>query len=333
MRAPRSPKHLAMFWAVAFVIILVLAVGLLLLSRYTPGPGRSAFEAIDDAAAGTLTVMENGRPILTYRYGDELPAGLGTDLVRSCYVHPLHGLDGQVLTDDFPADHPHHHGLFWAWPWVKVGERTTQSWHPAEPSLRTIFVSRRAGAGKMAGGGPFSWCFENVWVLGGTEEVCRERVEVEVHPASALGRAIDVIISLEPLRERIELRGASEGDKGYGGLCLRASPRFRGAVMTTDRGPLAEDSTGLTFRWADLSTSDLGVAVFVAPDHPGFPLPWLVRNSYAGVINPCWPGLRGAVLEPKTSVSLRYRIYVHRGDAEAGRVREAYEAYAAATGL
>jgi len=62
-------------------------------------------------------------------------------------------------------------------------------------------------------------------------------------------------------------------------------------------------------------------------------LPWLIRNSYAGILNPCWPGLPGATLAADTPVTLGYRIYVHDGDAGSGRVREAYEAYIAARGL
>jgi hypothetical protein len=34
---------------------------------------------------------------------------------RANYIHPLYGLDGQVLTEDFPRDHLHHRGVFWAW--------------------------------------------------------------------------------------------------------------------------------------------------------------------------------------------------------------------------
>src|SRR5690606_5758022 len=34
---------------------------------------------------------------------------------RANYIHPLYTLDGEVLTEDFPADHLHHRGIFWAW--------------------------------------------------------------------------------------------------------------------------------------------------------------------------------------------------------------------------
>ena len=37
---------------------------------------------------------------------------------RSDYIHPLYGLHGEVLTDDWVPDHPHHRGIYWAWPEV-----------------------------------------------------------------------------------------------------------------------------------------------------------------------------------------------------------------------
>ena len=42
---------------------------------------------------------------------------------RPHYVHPLYGLDGELLTEDFPRDHLHHHGIFWAWHQVYVVEK------------------------------------------------------------------------------------------------------------------------------------------------------------------------------------------------------------------
>jgi hypothetical protein len=102
---------------------------------------------------------------------------------------------------------------------------------------------------------------------------------------------------------------------------------FTGATLTTDQGLLKTDSTNVTFRWADLSTKKLGVAIFVSPDHPGFPTTWLIRNSYAGILNASWPGLKPVLLQPGKPVTLHYRLYIHRGDADSGGVRQAYERY------
>jgi hypothetical protein len=330
MTTRRELDFFKKFLAIVFLCVAATTIYMLIMDSLSP-------EAPDfyfiDATSGSslfgarkvLTVMDEGR-VLDYRYGDQLPVGLDGGLVRSCYIHPLYSLDGEPLTADFPADHLHHHGLFWAWPFVRVRGLDTQTWHPAEPSLRQHFVKWVKREADWRGR---YMVVENAWKLGEAETVVKETVNVSVHLASDVGRSIDVEVVIRPVGGPLELRGASEDNKGYGGLCFRGAPLLKDAVMTTDEGPLEADSTGRPFRWADLSTPSLGVAVFVSPDHPGYPPAWLIRNSYAGVINPCWPGLAGAVLAPDVPVSLRYRVYVHRGDAAAGRVKEAFEAYLA----
>ena len=37
-----------------------------------------------------------------------VPAGTAPELARGDYVSALYGLDGELLTDDYPKDHPHH---------------------------------------------------------------------------------------------------------------------------------------------------------------------------------------------------------------------------------
>ncbi len=301
-----------------------LALGLFILVTTTACRPQAPFTFEEDAEKGTLTVRESGVDVLTYRFLDQLDPAAPPNYVRSCYIHPLNFLDGRVLTHDFPPDHFHHHGLFWTWPVVNVRGQKTQTWHPATPSLRQVFVRwtrREAGAESAVLG------VEVAWKLDGEEVVAEETTTIRVHRASEAFRAVDLEIILRAVGGPMELKGSPESNKGYGGLCFRGAPLLTGAAMTTDLGPLLEDSVDQRFRWADVSTKDLGVAVFVSPDHPDFPTTWLVRNSYAGVINPSWPGLKGATLMPDKPVALKYRIYLHRGDVTAGKVKEAYQTY------
>src|SRR5689334_7272198 len=70
----------------------------------------------------SLELYEGARPVLVYNHGViSPPAGAPADRARSSYVHPLYGLDGAVLTDDFPKDHYAHRGLFWGWPHIRIG--------------------------------------------------------------------------------------------------------------------------------------------------------------------------------------------------------------------
>ena len=168
---------------------------------------------------------------------------------------------------------------------------------------------------------------ENTWELGEREVVAKEIVTLRVQPADPVGRAIDIELLVTAVGGPLELQGTPDQDKGYGGLCFRSAPLLKGATMTTDKGPLDEDIVNTPFRWADISTAELGVAVFVAPGHPNAPLPWLIRNSYAGVINPSWPGLKPITLVPGQPLQLRYRIYIHRGDLDEGAIAEKFRLY------
>src|SRR6185312_12500644 len=59
-----------------------------------------------------VRVIENGKNVLFYQTH---PKSLDGKYERAGYVHPLYGLNGEVLTEDFPDDHPYHHGIFWTW--------------------------------------------------------------------------------------------------------------------------------------------------------------------------------------------------------------------------
>ena len=282
------------------------------------------FTFIDDPVKGTLTIRDGQTDVLTYCYGDQLKPGVDPRYTQSCYIHPLFSLDGQALTDDSPADHLHHHGLFWTWPVVRTRGLSTSTWEPKLPRLRQHFVRWLK---REAAKDSFLLSVENSWMVEGKEIVAKEIVTLRVHPAGKLGRAIDLELKIEALGAVLELQGTPDQNKGYGGLCFRGAPMFTGATLTTDEGPLKEDAVHTPFQWADLSTRELGISIFVSPDHPGLPTKWMIRNSYAGIINVSWPGLTAIVLKPGEPIILRYRIYIHRGDAGGGEVKAAYLAY------
>lgn len=62
-----------------------------------------------EITAEAASVYEAGRPVLSYQRAPKSQQGR---FERAAYVHPLYDLDGNVLTEDFPADHLHHRGVF-----------------------------------------------------------------------------------------------------------------------------------------------------------------------------------------------------------------------------
>jgi hypothetical protein len=282
------------------------------------------FSLLEDAEKGTLKIRDGRNDVLVYRYGDQLKQGIPPEQTRSCYVHPLFSLDGQPLTDDFPADHLHHHGLFWTWPVVKTSGQETQTWHPA--SLRQHFSRwlKRSVEDNKA-----TLSVENSWKLDGKKVVAKEIVSINVHPVDEFGRAIDLVLTFEAVGGPLELQGTPEGKKGYGGLTLRGSPLFKGRPISTDHDEFDEDVNGVSLRWAGLSAQGMGVAVLVSPDHPDFPPAWVLRTGYAGLINVSWPGTKSVILQPGKPVTLRYRLLIRREMTSEDHIRRAYERYIA----
>jgi hypothetical protein len=316
-----SVTRARLFGTVGAAVVLAAIV---VACRPTAAPPPPSFSFKDDSTAEILTLFDGALPVLAFRYGDQLKPGVDPKYIHSDYIHPLYGPDGIVLTDDFPADHFHHHGLFWTWPIIRTRGLKTGTWEPATPPLRQEFVRwlrREAKDGSAALG------VESVWRLDGKEVVANETAEFIVYPASAFGRLIDISLTIEAVGGPLEFQGQPDAGKGYGGLCFRGAPEFKGAALTTDKGPQKEDAVNTPYLWADVSSPERGLAIFVAPDHPGFPIPWLIRNGYAGILNPSWPGLSSEMVDAGKSVTLRYRLYVHRGDATTARVADRYIDY------
>jgi hypothetical protein len=119
--------------------------------------------------------------------------------------------------------------------------------------------------------------------------------------------------------------------KGYGGFSLRFAP-FEEPAITTSAGVQSEDSNRIPTPWADLSArfegSDRyeGVAIFDHKDNLSFPNGWCLRHyGFEGI---AWPGIEPYWLEPGRPLTARYRVWIHDGDAVAGKVSEVYNSWA-----
>ncbi|NMC19466.1 MAG: hypothetical protein GYA33_03505 [Thermogutta sp.] len=285
-----------------------------------------------EASDTTLELTEGTRPVLAYNFGvitrDDVPES-DPRRSRSCYVHPLYGLDGEVLTDDFPKDHYHHHGVFWTWPHVVIDGKEYSLWEDRGP-LRQRFVRwlcREAGATAAVLG------VENGWFLGDAQ-VLTERVWFTVYRSGG-ERHIDVDLFFIPLDREVTLWGA-EG-KSYGGLTVRFRPRpGEKPRITVADGLTADDLYETPLTWADFcarfgegevgkGAAWSGAAIFISPSHPDYPPTWLTRHY--GPLCVGWPGIRSQTLSPGKPVHLPYRLWIHRDCPSAEDIETVYRAY------
>ncbi len=280
----------------------------------------SVFAALPAAAqmewrelpGGRIEVLDAGRPALVYNYGPQLPAGVPEDRRRCCYIYPLYTPAGVSMLDDFPKDHYHHHGLFWAWPVVETPSGKFDLWmyrgieHRFEGWIRR---DPREGAAQLVA--------ENGWYVKDSR-IVREIVEILVHPAKGDERRIEVALEWEALREPVTLRGSQEPGKSYGGFSARFAPR-EGTVIRSSDGPVTKDEDLVPHRWAEMEAVYGGrKAVLRITPHegnPGAPYQWCLRNY--GFVGASFPGRtaesNGYTLQP--GVPLRLRFTVTASDA------------------
>lgn len=279
----------------------------------------------------SVQIADGDQPVLVYNFGvitNESIPEKEHRRIRACYVHPVYGLSGELLTDDFPRDHYHHHGIFWTWPHVSVDGVEHDLW--AGNTIRQQFVKWLA---KESGPAAAVLGVENGWFVG-DKKVMIERVWLHVYRAAGDARAVDIDLTLIPTDKPVTLWGA-EG-KSYGGLTVRFKPpvpRIPETVITTPSGPASGDLTTTILRWADFTTkfdgrdAPSGAAIFIAPDHPDYPPEWLLR--YYGPLCVGWPGVAPETLEPGKAVKMSYRFWIHKDAVGTSVLSRAYSAYLA----
>lgn len=293
-------------------------------SNHDEKPGAFRFAPVDEKGLG---LWEGDRPILVYNQGVRDKEGQPAARAHTSYIHPLYGMDGEILTDDFPADHLHHRGVFWAWPHVTVDGKHHDLWIQSGIEDRfDHWVNKRTGENEAV------LEVENAWHAGG-RTVMREQLLIRAHRAEGNGRAIDLELTWTPIDKPVTLGGA-EG-KSYGGLTFRYAPGAETRI-TVPTG-LAKDDLYMTkLPWADFTrrwsghAGSSGAAVFVSPTHPDFPPTWLTRHYGALCVG--WPGVQAKTLDAGKPVTCRYRIWVHRGTPDANEISHAFDAYSTSTG-
>lgn len=80
-----------------------------------------------------LELAVSGRPVLSYNTATIMPPPeLQTIFKRSGFLHPVRTPSGRIITADFPADHAHQHGIFFAWKQAEFEGRPIDFWNQAD---------------------------------------------------------------------------------------------------------------------------------------------------------------------------------------------------------
>ena len=293
----------------------------------TPGAAESVLKITRKPDGFLFSELE--RPILFYQ---QAPKALDGKYERANYAHPLYGLDGETMTQDFPEDHPHHRGVFWAWHQLLVNElRAGDPWETKD------FLAVVRSAVIVDQGPVFATLKVNVlWTssryqdsAGKPQPIVEENSTIRVFRSSQESQCLDFEIVLKPLVTGLRL-GGSENSRGYSGFTVRVKPPLEG-VLHDNIGILVQDRIGEASSWADYSgrfgeTDQVsGLAILSHPSLPEFPPKWVLRHY--GMVNVAYPGRHAVPVPRNSAVVLRHRVVVHRGTQSQARIPDHQKIY------
>jgi hypothetical protein len=310
----------------------------------TPRAGGHRYTLTAGGAAGpgvTARQVEGSRVEL--KVGDALFGYYHFDRsVARPYIYPVHGPDGIIVTRHYPMkevegearDHPHHRSF-----WTAYGEvNDTDNWSEGKNHafVRHVeFVSLFGGP--VCGG----FTARNRWVDNAETSQLDELREVILYQTSPERRLIDYAVTFTAGEKDVLFGDTKEG----GILSFRVATPMDGSrggrIENAGGGRGEKECWGKASPWCDYSGTvegkQVGIAVMDHPENLRHPARWHVRDYGLMTANPFGTstfegeagGKRGEyTLKAGQTLRLRYRVLLHRGDASAGRVAEAWDAFA-----
>jgi len=297
-------------------ILTILAV---LATCSLPLRGTAAQHPINISETDQGFVITEGREkVMVYQRKHK---SLDGKYARANYIHPLYGLDGEVLTEDFPRDHPHHRGVFWAWHQLWLSDMKLGEPWAAQDSFWDVYNARILTPDSQSRALQVHVHWKSPLRTDSTGKqvpLVKETTTIRVHRAKDDMRKIDFQIELLALEPHMRL-GGSEDAKGYGGFTTRIRLPEGLAFAGTD-GPVEPTTLSVEAGpWLDFSGNlgktgkTSGLAILCHSSSPGYPQRWILRRS-GSAQNPVYPGRDPVPLSRKKPLVLRYRLIIHRGD-------------------
>ncbi len=194
----------------------------------------------------------------------------------------------------------------------------------------------------IAGGKPAVIATRNAWRAADGTKVC-EDVRTLRFDADGDARWIDFDITIKATDGPVNF-----GDTKEGTFAVRVAESIsvdahQGGQIINSRGQADAAAWGQAAPWVDyhgpVGGQTVGIAILNHPSSFRFPTYWHVRTYGLFAANPFglhdFPGSHAGpgayTLSPGEAVTLRYRVFLHRGDEKEGKVAEAYVAYAKET--
>lgn len=253
--------------------------------------------------------------------------------VRGGYLHPIRTLSGKVVTDDFPPNHIHHHGVWAAWTKTDFEGRHPDFWNMGDGKGKVEFEKvEKTFSGPVYAGFVARHRYVDL-TAAQPKTVLNETWDVRAYPPDSRKRfwifdltATQLCAASEPLKLP-EYR--------YGGIGFRGNWAWNGKDKTqflTSEGETDRlKGQGTRGRWCDISGlvdgARAGIAIMCHPENFRAPQPMRLHPdepffNYA-------PQAAGPMeITPGKPYVMRYRFVVHDGAPDKDLLERLWQDYA-----
>jgi len=272
-------------------------------------------------AEGGLAVMVGADEFTVLRRGSDLPKP---------FFSPVRAAGGTIITRpiDDPADkdHPHHKGI-----WLSVDEVNEVKFWAEKGQILNREVQAEPGQ-------PARLKLTNDWVGPESRVILKETTTVSFFPS----RLIVYDITLTPAVEKVTFEDTKEGWLGIR-VATTMREKVGGIVVNAEGKKTTKECWGQPSKWVDYSGPVEGKTYGVTiMDHPSNfrPSRYHVRDYGLFSVSPFGEGAyqndatkaKPVTLEMgQPPLRIRYALFIHGGDAVAGKSAEAYEQFLSAT--
>jgi hypothetical protein len=288
-------------------------------------------------------VLVDKRPVLAYHTAvAEPPAPLEQTYRRSGFIHPLYSPDGRVLTDDFPPDHAHQHGLFFAWVNTTFAGKPVDFWN----QMQKTGAIEHVAVEQMVEGAVFGQFRVKLRHLDVTTPEKPQPVLEETWTVRVYHIANPFVIDFESRQSCAGDEPLAINKYHYGGLALRgnrawydeqakgvspADERNGFSDFLTSEGRGRADGNHTSPRWVDLHGNvddhPCGVALLASPRNFRFPQAVRLHPSKPYFcFAPMVPG--EFTIAPGEEYVSRYRLVAHDGEPGQEQIDRWWSSYA-----
>lgn len=280
---------------------------------------------------GRLTPHVRGKPVLAYNTRIvEPPEPFDPLYRRSGHLHPVLTPAGRVVTDEFPVDHPHQHGIFAAWVRTRFEGRSVDFWNQ---KAGTGTVEHRETVEVIEGPVFSSFTVRLAYVTlsetEGKRDVLHEWWTLRTYAVEE-GRLFEI----ESVQQCVADSPLVLEEYHYGGMAIRGSGEWRNQPehdFLTSEGKTRRDGNHTRPHWVSMhgpvEGAMCGITAFAHPENFRSPQPVRLHPSMPYfVFSP--PVLGEFEIPPGEKLISKYRFHVYDGEPDADRFERLWKDYA-----